>query len=145
MKVVLLADVKKIGRKGEVKDVSDGYARNFLLNKKLAQVATEMNVAQAQKEAAKKRAELMEQLEAQRKLLAELKGVEVTIKAKSKGGKLFGSITSKNVAAALVQAGHVVPEKAISAGHIKEIGRHEAKIELGDKLKTSIVVVVEEA
>lgn len=145
MKIVLLADVKKIGKKGEIKDVSDGYARNFLLAKKLAQIATEANVAQAQKEAAQKREELGKQLEAQSQLLAKLKGVKIVIKAKSKNGKLFGSITSKNVAATLVQAGHVVPEKAISAGHIKEIGRHEVSVELGDKLKTSIWVIVEEA
>lgn len=145
MKVVLLADVKKIGKKGEIKDVSDGYARNFLLAKKLAEIATPVAVAQVAKQEAQRKAEEAQQLEQQKKQLVSLKGVDVVLKAKSKGGRLFGSITPKNVAAALMQAGHVVSEKAISAGHIKELGKHEVKIDFGQGLKTTIILIVEEA
>lgn len=145
MKIVLLADVKKIGKKGEIKDVSDGYARNFLLAKKLAEVATPAAVLQAEQQAQKQRAEAAQQLAELKKLAAGLKGVKIVVKAKSKGDKLFGSITSKNVAVVLVQAGHVVPEKAISAGHIKKLGEHEVRIDLGQGVKAAITVVVEEA
>lgn len=145
MKVVLLADVKKIGKKGEVKEVSDGYARNFLLAKNLAEPATPSAVAHAKKMEEQKKAEASKHSAELRRLAESLKGVKVAIKAKSKGGKLFGSVTSKNVAAALVQAGHVVPEKTISAGHIKETGEHEVKIDLGEGVKASITLVVEEA
>lgn len=145
MKVVLLADVKKIGKKGEIKDVSDGYARNFLLAKKLAEIATPGSIAHVAKQEAQKKAEAAELAAKQQKIVAALSGVQVTLKAKSKGGKLFGSITAKNVAAALLQAGHVVSEKAISAGHIKELGEHEVRIDFGQGLKTSIKVKVEEA
>lgn len=145
MKVFLLADVKKIGKKGEVKDVSDGYARNFLLAKKLAEVATPSIIANALKNETQRKAQEAKEFQVQKNVLEKLKGVEITLKAKSKGGKLFGSITAKNVTAALLQAGHVIDEKAVNAGHIKELGAHEIKIELGHGLKTTIIAKVEEA
>lgn len=145
MQVVLLTDVKKIGKKGEIKNVSDGYARNFLLAKKLAEIATPAAVAHAKKQEAEKRAQETAVLMELKKLAADLKNVQLVIKAKNKGGKLFGSITAKNVAAALMQAGHVVPEKIISVGHIKELGTHEVKLDFGQGVKATIKLTVEES
>lgn len=102
MKVIFLQDVKGKGKKGDVKNVSDGYARNYLLKNKLAEEATpgNMKALQAQK---RKSAELEEQEKEEAvQLKNKLESLEVTLKAKSgEGGRLFGSITSKQIAEAL--------------------------------------------
>lgn len=99
MRVIFLQDVKGQGKKGEVKEVSDGYARNFLLKKGLVKVATEGNVKmqQAHDQAYEKRKE-QEKIEAEQ-LAKEIEQMEITIKAKSgKDGRLFGAISTKQIA-----------------------------------------------
>ena len=93
MKVILLQDVKKLGKKGDVIEASDGYARNFLFPRKLAEEATaaNMHVLNAKKENERKKK--LAELEAAQKLAAELKGKEVKIEAKGNNGRLFGAIT----------------------------------------------------
>ena len=102
MKVILLQDVKKMGKKGDVIEASDGYARNYLFPRKLAEEATAnaLHVVNAKKENERKKK--LAELEAAQKLAAELKGKEVTINAKAgDSGRLFGAITNKDVAEAI--------------------------------------------
>jgi large subunit ribosomal protein L9 len=99
MKVILLQEVKKLGKKGEVLEVAEGYARNFLLPRKLAAQATAdtMNQMQQQKLAAADRQK--RQLEEARLMAAQLGQIEVKVKAKAgEGGKLFGAVTTKDIA-----------------------------------------------
>ncbi|WP_042147713.1 50S ribosomal protein L9 [Paucisalibacillus sp. EB02] len=102
MKVIFLQDVKGKGKKGEVKNVSDGYARNYLLKNNLAEEATSGNIKAL--EAQKRKSKQLEQQEKENaeQLKKKIESLEVTIKAKSgDGGRLFGSITSKQIADAL--------------------------------------------
>ena len=102
MKVVLLQDVKDIGKKGQVVNVSDGYARNFLLPRKLAKEATAAAMSDVKAKESARAHHKREEIKAANELKAMLNGKEVTIKAKAgKEGKLFGAVTSKDVAAAI--------------------------------------------
>ena len=132
MKVILKADVKGTGKKGELANVADGYARNFLLPKGLAVEATStnMNVYNEQKAAAKYRAD-EDKKEAER-IAGILSGTTLTMKIKaSKNGKLFGSLTSKEVAAAISEAhGIEIDKRKIELPAVKEVGATEAKLKL---------------
>lgn len=145
MKVLLRADVKNIGKKGEIKDVSDGYAKNFLLAKGLADVATAGAVAQVKAQEAKKH-EHMQQEKAQLQAVAsKLNGKQVTIKARAKDGKLFGSITMKEVTTQLKKDGFEISEKAIESVPIKELGEKKVKIKFNYGIYAEILVKVEAA
>ena len=99
MKVILLQDVKKVGKKGDVVDISDGYARNFLFPRKLAEEANNNNMHILNTKKENERKKKLAEFEAAQKLASELKGKEIKIEAKSgNGGRLFGAITSKDVA-----------------------------------------------
>lgn len=145
MKIILSQDVKNIGKKGQIKEVPDGYARNFLLAKKLAVVATPGGIAHVQKEDEKKQLLLRQQKARAQTLADALDKKQITIKARSKDGKLFGSITAKDVAGEIRKLKLEIPEKAISAGHIRELGLHEVRITLDYGIVVSIKVSVEQA
>jgi large subunit ribosomal protein L9 len=99
MKVIFLKDVKGKGKKGELKNVADGYAHNFLLKKGLAVEATNANIGQLEGQKKKEKQLAQEELEEAKKLKATLEELTVEMKAKSgEGGRLFGSITSKQIA-----------------------------------------------
>ncbi|MGF3105504.1 50S ribosomal protein L9 [Rossellomorea sp. DUT-2] len=105
MKVIFLKDVKGKGKKGEVKNVADGYAHNFLLKKGLAVEATNANMGQLEGQKKKEEQLAQEELEEAKRLKATLEDITVEMKAKSgEGGRLFGSITSKQIADALKKA-----------------------------------------
>ena len=132
MKVILKEDVKGSGKKGELVNVADGYARNFLIPKGLAVEAnaTNLNVYNEKKAAAKYRAD-EEKKEAER-IAGILNGAKLTVNIKaSKNGKLFGSLTSKEVSAAIAsQFGVDVDKRKIELPSIKEVGESEAKLKL---------------
>ena len=104
MKVILVQDVRALGRKGEIKEVADGYARNFLFPKKLAQPADKANLNSLDHEAKLKTArEQKLQVQAEQQAQA-MKDIVVVVKAKSgEAGRLFGSVTNADVAAALAE------------------------------------------
>lgn len=146
MKVVLLQDVKDIGKKDQVVNVSDGYARNFLLPRKLAKEATTAAMNDVKAKESAKAHHKREEIKAANELKAKLDGKEVTIKAKAgKEGKLFGAVTSKDVAAAL-KAQHKmdIDKKKIVMKDIKTFSRVDVEIKIYPEIQAKITVIVEE-
>ena len=148
MKVILLQDVRGQGKKGQLIEASDGYARNFLLPRKLAVEATADNLNTMKlQEKAKKAKEAAEKAEAEA-IAAKLKEVTVTIPAKAgNGGKIFGSITTKEIAEQLkAQQGIDLPKaKLVLADPIKAFGGYEIKAKLGYEVTGAFKVMVVEA
>lgn len=147
MKVILLQDVKSLGKKGEIVNVNDGYARNFILPKKMGVEATgkNLNDLKLQKNNEKKVAQ--EQLEAA-KVLAEKLGqgkVELAIKV-GEGGRAFGSVSSKEIAVAVKeQMGLDVDKKKIQLKEtIKSLGTHIVPVKLHPEVTAELKVTVKE-
>lgn len=144
MKIILLQDVKKLGKKGEVKEVSNGYAQNFLLPQGVAQAATN-EVMQKAMEDEKKNQEMMgEEKKKIEKLANEIRGKKFTIKAKAKDGKLFGSIGAKDILKVINDDGFDISQKNLPKDQIKEIGETEIKLNLDYGISTKIVILIEE-
>ena len=146
MKVILLADVKGTGKKGDIAEVSDGYARNLLFKKNLAKEATavEVNSLKIKKEAEEfHRREEIKRLTA---LSKEINGKEVICAVKTGGGeenKIFGSVTTEMVAAALSKMGYEVDKKKIVlSAPIKKLGVYDADIKLVSGVKCGIKLKV---
>lgn len=145
MQVIFLQDVKNVGKKGQLKNVPDGYARNFLLARKLAVVATPKSVSDVKQEEDKKKMQISLEKQAVQKLANGIDGKRITIKARAKDGKLFGSITAKEIALEIKKIGVEIPEKSIAAEHIKELGEKKIAISLDFGIKANIILVVDPA
>ena len=147
MKVILQQDVKGQGKKGQLVDVSDGYARNFLLAKKLAVPATPENVnTMKQQEKARKAQEAAEKAEAEA-LSKKLESVTVKVAAKAgEGGRLFGAVTSKEISEALnAQFGlNIAKTKLVLDEPIKACGTYKIKAKLGYEVVGTVNVMVVE-
>ena len=148
MKVILTQDVKGKGKRGQMVEVSDGYARNFLLPKKLAVPATAENVnTMKQQEKARQAQMAAEKAEAQA-LAEKLKSIQVKLTAKAgEGGRLFGAVTSKEIAEALsAQHGlNIAKTKLVLDEPIKSCGGYQIKAKLGYEIMGTVkVMVVEE-
>ncbi len=145
MKVILTKTVKNVGKAGDVVNVSDGYARNFLLKQNMAieATSTNLNANTMQKKAEQKAKD--EALEQAKVIAKELKGKEVYVKAVTgKSGQLFGSITNKEIADELSKLGYTIDKKKIVlASPIKSLGRFNVAIKLYAEVTTTIVVIVE--
>lgn len=142
MQVIFLQDVKNVGKKGQIKTVPDGYARNFLLARKLAAIATPSAITHAKQEEDKKKMQTSLEKQGVQKLAASIEGKRIVIKARAKDGKLFGSITAKEIVAELKKINFVIPEKAINADHIKDLGEKKVQISLEFGIKATIVLEV---
>jgi len=146
MKVVLLADVKGHGKKGELCNVSDGYARNFLFPKKLAIEAdnTALNELKNREEAAAHHKR--EEINAAKEIAAKLEGKTVVIKAKAgASGKLFGAVTSKEIAAEIKNSLKVeIDRKKMNVADIKSHGEYTAEIKLYQGITAKVIVKVTE-
>ena len=148
MKVILLQDVKGKGKKGQMMEISDGYARNFLLPKKLAIEATpdaintmRMNDKAAAERAAKERAEALE-------ISHKLREMTLVVTAKGGGaGKLFGSVTSQEIADALkAKSGITIDKrKIVMSDSIKNVGTYTVQCKLGYEITAPLTVKIEEA
>lgn len=145
MKIILLKDVKKLGKKDDVVNVSDGYARNFLFPRKLALEAKEsnLNLLNNKKEAERKQ-KLAEMEEAQ-KLADELKNQEMVLKVKSgDNGKLFGSITGKDIVDELKKKYKLdVDRRKVIVENIRQLGVYDVEIKLYPEISTKIKVRIE--
>lgn len=148
MKVILQKDIRGKGKKGQMIEASDGYARNYLLPRKMAVEATADNV-NTMKMNDKAKAEQMAREKAQAQEFAEkLKDITVELKAKSgNGGRLFGSITSQEVADALKQQSGIAidKKKIVQDEPIKSFGTFSLKAKLGYEIVATITVHVSEA
>ena len=148
MKVILQQDVRGQGKKGQLVDVSDGYARNFLLPKKLAVIATAENLnTMKQQEKARKAQEAAEKAQAQA-TAKQLEGLTVKIAAKAgEGGRLFGAVTAKEISEAL-SAQHgvdIAKTKLVLEEPIKACGGYQVKAKLGYEVTGTVNVMVTEA
>ncbi len=144
MQVILMGDVPRVGRKGETKKVSEGYARNFLFPRKLAVPLTEgtlKNLKLVQVSWAKQAAK---EKEAQLELAKKIDGVTLQIKRKAGDkGRLFGSVTSAEISELLHKHSKVeVDKREIITDHIKELGEHEVHIRFSHDAKATLKVVV---
>lgn len=147
MKVILLKDIKGTGKKGQVIDASDGHARNYLLPRGLAKPATESSVRELehQKAAADKRKD--KEADASKDLAARLENIGVKFYVKvGEGGKLFGSITTKDISEALEKEhGIKVDKKKMELIPIKTLGTTHAEIKLQHGVVAKLKVEVAEA
>ncbi len=147
MKVILQQDVKGQGKKGQMIEASDGYARNFLLPRKLAVPATAENInTMKMQEKAKKAQEAAEKAEAQA-IAEKLAGITVKVVAKGgNGGRLFGAVTSKEISDALkAQFGlDIAKTKIVQEEPIKAFGGYKLKVKLGYEITGTLSVMVAE-
>ncbi|MGM9549310.1 MAG: 50S ribosomal protein L9 [Faecousia sp.] len=147
MKVILLQDVKGKGKKGQMIEVSDGYARNFMLPRKLATEATpdavntmRMNDKATQERIAREKAEAMD-------TAGKLREMTITVTAKGGGaGRLFGSVTNQEIADALAKTGIKLDKrKIVIAEPIKNVGTYTVTCKLGYEITAPLTVKIEEA
>lgn len=147
MKVIFNVDVKGQGKKGEMKEVSDGYARNYLLPRKLAMEANADNLNAYKLKEKAKAAQIAKEKAAAQENAAKLSGIQVKIAAKAgSAGKLFGSVTSKEISEALrEQFGiEIEKQKIVQAEPIKSFGTFEVKCKLGYEITGTVSVLVVE-
>jgi len=147
MKVILLQDVKGKGKKGQMIEVSDGYARNFMLPKKMAIEATpdaintmKMNDKATQERIAREKAEALA-------VSKQLREMTIVVKAKGGGaGRLFGSVTNAEIADALAKNGVKLDKRKIVMGEtIKNVGTYTVTCKLGYEISAPLTVKIEEA
>ncbi len=146
MQVILLQDVKGQGKKGDLVDVNEGYARNFLIKKGFAEVATPSKINDLKQKKAAADYHKQEEIKAMHALAAELKGKTFTVKIKvGQGGKVFGSVTGANISDAMKDAGYDVDKKKINlANPIKAVGIYDVELKLLEGITTKIKVQVSE-
>jgi len=147
MKVILQKDVKDVGKVGELVNVSEGFARNFLFPRKLAAEATEKRVKEWEHlkrvaDAKKKKAVVERQA-----VLNKINGTAVKFKmAAAESDKIFGSVTTSDVSKELEKVGHSIDRRDIHfEDQIKVLGTHKAFVRMGDGLEATIQIVVERA
>ncbi|MDO4283694.1 MAG: 50S ribosomal protein L9 [Eubacteriales bacterium] len=147
MKVILLEDVKALGKKGEIVNVSDGYARNMLLPKKLGVEATDRNKNDLKLQKAHEEKLAAQKLADAQAMAAELEKIKITVTMKAgEGGKVFGSVSAKEIAqAAKDQHGVEIDKKKIQLEEpIKSFGMFEVPIKLHTKVTGRLYVLVTE-
>ena len=144
MKVILLADVKGTGKKNDVIEVSDGYARNCLFKKKLAIEATSTEINAVQNKLKAQEFQKAEEIKKWKELAAKMKSAEIKCTVKcGENGKIFGSVTSKEIADKLVEAGYDVDKKKIILKDpIKTPGNYVVEVKFLPYVSTKIMLSV---
>lgn len=144
MKVILKADVKGSGKKGDIIEVSDGYGKNFLIKKGLADLATASGINEITQKKAAEAYHKAEEVKAMKELAQALNGKTVSVKIKTgENGKMFGSVTSQHVAIALSEMGFDIDKKRIKMDPVKTLGALQAEIRLMENVSAKITVSVE--
>lgn len=148
MKIILLQDEKKLGKKGEIIEANDGYARNYILPKKIGVEATAKNLNDLKLQKANNEKIAQQQLDAAKELAAVLETKQVVVKMKAgEGGKAFGSVSSKEIVAEF-KAQHGIEldkKKIVLADSIKNFGNYEVAVKLHPQVTGKFVVKVTEA
>lgn len=147
MKIILIQDVKKLGKKGDIIEANDGYARNYIIPQKLGVEANNKNMNDLKLQKSNEVKVAQEQLDAAKQVAEDLSKLEVIVKIKAgEGGKVFGSVSSKEIAAAAKeQCGVELDKKKIQLSDpIKTFGVHEVAIKLHPKVTGSLKVKVQE-
>jgi len=143
MKVLLVTDIKTLGWLGDVVEVSEGHARNYLLPQGLANVVTEANlkaIAEEKKRRAEQRKLGRKRLE---EVAAAVEGAEAVLAAKASAtGRLFGSVTPSDIAGNLREQGFEVPDDVVESCYIKEVGTHSVSLKFAPDLTATVSVVV---
>ena len=144
MKIILLADIKNVGKKGQVVNAADGYARNFLFPRKLAQEATEDNLHIINQKKDNERKNKLAEVEEAQALAEKLKGKEIKLTAKSGDtGRLFGAITNKDMAEAIKKQYDIdIDKKKIVMDTIKQVGVFEVEVKLYAEVSTKMKAVI---
>ncbi len=148
MKIILLQDEKKLGKKGDVIEASEGFARNYILPKKIGVEATAKNLNDLKLHKANEDKLAKEQLDAAKALAAELEQKQVTVKIKAgEGGRAFGSVSSKEIAAACKEQHNIeIDKKKIQlAENLKNFGTYEVGIKLHPQVTAKLTVKVAES
>lgn len=148
MKIILLQDEKKLGKKGDIIEASEGYARNYILPKKIGVEATPKNMNDLKLQKANQDKVAQEQLEAAQELAKKLEESPVVVKIKAgEGGRTFGSVSTKEIATAVKeQHGLEIDKKKIQLPEsIKNFGAYEVTVKLHVKVAAKLTVKVEEA
>jgi large subunit ribosomal protein L9 len=145
MKVILIKDVQSLGHAGDVKEVSGGYAKNFLIPGGYAKVATESIIKKAEEMKAKRAEEAEAELEKTKEIIAKIQGQSVTIKAKADASKkLYAAVKAEEIAEALrVKGFEVAKNNIVIAEPIKELGDFEVTVNFEHGLEANIGVIVE--
>ena len=147
MKIILIQDVKKLGKKGDIIEANDGYARNYIIPQKLGVEANNKNMNDLKLQKSNEVKVAQEQLDAAKQFAEDLSKLEVIVKIKAgEGGKVFGSVSTKEIAAAAKeQCGVELDKKKIQLSDpIKTFGVHEVAIKLHPKVTGSLKVKVQE-
>ncbi len=143
MKVILLQDIKGTGKKGDIVEVSDGYARNFLFRQKQAKPVTNQNLNENKQAKAAQAYHKQVERDEYSVEAAKLNGLKLEIAVKvGENGKLFGAVTSKEVAEKLLEQGIKVEKKMISLPVIKLVGSYSAKVRFAEKIEAKFTVTV---
>jgi len=148
MKIILLQDEKKLGKKGEIIEASEGYARNYILPKKIGVEATPKNLNDLKLQKANTEKVAQEQLQAAQELAKVLETKQVVVKVKAgEGGKMFGSVSSKEIVAEFKKQHDMDldKKKIVMADSIKAFGNYEVAIKLHPQVTGKFVVKVTEA
>jgi large subunit ribosomal protein L9 len=144
MKVLLIKDVKGLGKAGEIKNAKDGYARNYLIPKGFAKLATDEVIKQWLEEQKKKEEELKKEVAKLNELKEKIENTKIVIKHKlGANGHLYGAITNKEVAEHLKEKGIEIDKKQIDIKQIKAVGEYSVDIKLGHGIYAKLDLVVE--
>lgn len=146
MKVILKTRIPNLGHEWDIVTVKNGYARNFLLPKKLADIATPKRIELAEKRMEERVKKMKELVTSAQKTAEKLAKIELTFKKKAKGTKLYGSIAEKDILAALKKDHKLEIDKDAvrMKEHLKELGEHKVTIHLAEGVEAKIKIIIEE-
>ncbi|MBR1926096.1 MAG: 50S ribosomal protein L9 [Clostridia bacterium] len=143
MQVILLSDIKGTGKKGDLVTVNDGYARNYLLKQKLAQVATNTNKNIMSQAKQAQEYHKQQELDGFRAVAEKIKGLTLKFDIKlGENGKLFGSVTNKEIAEKFKELGYDIEKKKINIENIKTVGKFSATVKFAPKIEAKFFVEV---
>jgi len=144
MKVLLIKDVPKLGKKGEIKEVKEGYGRNYLIAKGFAKLATKEVIKEWEEEQKRLQAEKEKEIQKLNKLKEEIEKLTITITKKlGNNGHLYGAVTKEDIASALKEKNIEIDKKLIDAKNIKSLGEHIVDIKLGHGIHAKLKIIVE--